>query len=176
LSWIPQYFLQSYKLNLTSSAFFAAGVFLGGVVGDTLGGVISDRIYERTHDRNKARRNLVVFGFLGSLVSMLPILFLHDVTMAALCLSAAFFFSEFTIGRMWAIPMHIAPRCAGSASGLMHTGSALAVIGRPAALQAIVPPRIGPSFVYAASTRASFSASSCTMALAPRCAAPWRAV
>src|SRR5437773_3505204 len=41
LAWIPQYFLQSYKLNLTSSAFFAAGVFLGGVVGDTVGGVVS---------------------------------------------------------------------------------------------------------------------------------------
>jgi sugar phosphate permease len=131
LAWIPQYFLQNYQLNLASSAFFAAGVFLAGVVGDTLGGVVSDRIYERTHDRNKARRNLVVLGFLGSLVSMLPILFLHDVTMAALSLSAAFFFSEFTIGPMWAIPMDIAPRYAGSASGLMNTGSALAAIVSP---------------------------------------------
>jgi MFS family permease len=131
LAWIPQYFLQNYHLNLASSAFFAAGVFLAGVVGDTLGGVVSDRIYERTHDRNKARRNLVVVGFLGSLISMLPILFLHDVTLAALSLSAAFFFSEFTIGPMWAIPMDIAPRYAGSASGLMNTGSALAAIVSP---------------------------------------------
>jgi sugar phosphate permease len=131
LAWIPQYFLQNYHLNLASSALFAAGVFLAGVVGDTLGGIVSDRIYERTHDRNKARRNLVVVGFLGSLVSMLPILVLHDVTWAALCLSVAFFFSEFTIGPMWAIPMDIAPRYAGSASGLMNTGSALAAIVSP---------------------------------------------
>jgi len=131
LAWIPQYFLQSYKLNLTSSAFFAAGVFLGGVVGDTLGGIVSDRIFEATGDRNKARRNMVVLGFLGSLVAMLPILFLHDVTLAAICLSIAFFFSEFTIGPMWAIPMDIAPRYAGSASGLMNTGSALAAIVSP---------------------------------------------
>jgi sugar phosphate permease len=131
LAWIPQYFLQSYHLNLTSSAFFAAGVFLGGVVGDTLGGVVSDRIYEKTGDRNKARRNLVVLGFLGSLASMLPILFVHDVSVAAICLSLAFFFSEFTIGPMWAIPMDIAPRYAGSASGLMNSGSALAAIVSP---------------------------------------------
>ena len=131
LAWIPSFFLQSYQLKLSDSALFAAGVFLGGVVGDALGGIVSDRIYERTRDRNKARRNLVVFGFLCSLVSMLPILFVHNVTWAALCLSSAFFFTEFTIGPMWAIPMDIAPRYAGSASGLMNSGSALAAIISP---------------------------------------------
>ena len=74
---------------------------------------------------------MVVLGFLGSRVSMLPILFLHDVTLAAISLSIAFFFAEFTIGPMWAIPMDIAPRYAGSASGLMNTGSALAAIVSP---------------------------------------------
>jgi MFS family permease len=123
--------LQSYRLNLKDSALFAAGVFFGGVVGDTLGGIVSDRIYERTNDRNKARRDLVVLGFLGSLLFMLPILFVHDVAIAAICLSVAFFFSEFTIGPMWAIPMDIAPRYSGSASGLMNTGSALAAILSP---------------------------------------------
>ncbi len=131
LSWIPQYFAQSFKLNLRDSAFFAAGVFFGGVVGDTLGGIVTDRVYEKTRSRDKARRNLVVFGFLASLASMLPILFIHDVTLAAICLSAAFFFSEFTIGPMWAIPMDIAPKFAGAASGLMNTGSALAAIISP---------------------------------------------
>jgi MFS family permease len=131
LSWIPQYFAQSYNLNLRNSALFAAGVFFGGVVGDTLGGVVTDRVYERTHSRDKARRNLVVFGFLASLASMLPILFVHDVTMATICLSAAFFFAEFTIGPMWAIPMDIAPKHSGTASGLMNTGSAFAAIVSP---------------------------------------------
>ena len=131
LSWIPQYFAQSYKLNLRDSALFAAGVFFGGVVGDTLGGVVTDRVYARTHDHNKARRNLVVAGFLCSLVSMLPILFVHEVTLAAIFLSAAFFFSEFTIGPMWAIPMDIAPKYSGTASGLMNSGSALAAIISP---------------------------------------------
>jgi len=92
---------------------------------------VSDRIFARTGDLNKARRNLVVFGFLCSLASMVPILFLHNLTWAAICLSSAFFFAEFTIGPMWAIPMDIAPRFSGSASGLMNTGSALAAIVSP---------------------------------------------
>lgn len=131
LAWIPQFFLHSYKLNLKNSALFSAGVFFAGVLGDTLGGVISDRIFKKTGSRNKARRNLVVIGFLCSLASMLPIVFIHDLNVAAICLSSAFFFSEFTIGPMWAIPMDIAPKFSGTASGLMNTGSALAAILSP---------------------------------------------
>jgi MFS family permease len=73
----------------------------------------------------------VVIGFLGSLASMLPILFVHDGTIAAVCLCAGFFCAEFTIGPMWAIPMDITPKFAGTASGLMNTGSALAAIISP---------------------------------------------
>jgi sugar phosphate permease len=131
LAWIPQFFLHSYKLDLKNSALFSAGVFFAGVVGDTLGGVLSDRIFEKTHSRDKARRNLVVVGFLCSLGFMVPIVFTHNLTLAAICLSLAFFFAEFTIGPMWAIPMDIAPKFSGSASGLMNTGSALAAILSP---------------------------------------------
>jgi MFS family permease len=131
LAWIPSYFFHNYQLNLKDSSLFSAGVFLAGVVGDTLGGVVSDRILVRTGDRNKARRNLVVAGFLCSLAAMVPILFVRDLTWVAICLSAAFFFSEFTIGPMWAIPMDIAPQYSGSASGIMNIGSPLAAIISP---------------------------------------------
>ena len=62
---------------------------------------------------------------------MIPILFSHNLNWAAVFLSLGFFFSEFTVGPMWAIPMDIAPRYSGSASGLMNTGSALAAILSP---------------------------------------------
>ena len=131
LAWIPSFFLHSYLLDLKNSAFYSAGVFFAGVVGNTLGGFVSDRIFALTNDRNKARRNLVVLGFLCSLASMIPLLFLRSLTGAAIFLSLGFFFAEFTIGPMWAIPMDIAPRFSGSASGLMNTGSALAAILSP---------------------------------------------
>jgi MFS family permease len=131
LAWIPSFFLHSYRLDLKSSALFSAGVFFAGVVGDTLGGITSDRILIKTGERLKARRNLVVAGFLCSLAAMVPVLFTRNLVWAAICLSLAFFFSEFTIGPMWAIPMDIAPRYSGSASGLMNIGSPLAAIISP---------------------------------------------
>jgi sugar phosphate permease len=131
LTWLPSFFMHGYKLNLKNSALFSSGVFLAGVIGDTVGGVVSDRILVRTGDRNKARRNLVIIGFLLSLAFMIPVLRSDNLTVVALCLSAAFFFAEFTIGPFWAIPMDIAPRFSGSASGLMNIGSALAAAVSP---------------------------------------------
>jgi sugar phosphate permease len=131
LTWLPSFFLHGYKLDLKRSALFASGVFLAGVVGDTVGGIVSDYIYQKTGNSNKARRNLVIFGFVLSLLFMIPVLRSHDLNTVALCLSSAFFFAEFTIGPFWAIPMDIAPRYSGSASGLMNVGSALAAAVSP---------------------------------------------
>ncbi len=131
LSWVPQFMQHAYGLNLKDSALFSSLVFVGGVVGDTLGGVVSDFVLRRTGNLLRARRDLVVAGMLGSLLCSVPILFVHDPLPAALALSGAFFFAEMTIGPMWAIPMDVAPRQAGTASGIMNTGSALAAILSP---------------------------------------------
>lgn len=131
LSWIPQYFLHNYQLDLKHSAWFASTVFIAGVIGDTLGGLVSDAVLRRTGSLKVARRNLVVLGMVGALISLLALLFVHTVELSALFLSLGFFFAEFTIGPMWAIPMDIAPKFSGTASGLMNTGSALAAIVSP---------------------------------------------
>jgi sugar phosphate permease len=131
LAWIPSFFVHNYGLNLKNSALFSASVFFAGVLGDLAGGLASDRIFARTRDLNKARRNLVVVSYLLSMSFMVPLLFVHDLTWAIVCLSAAFFFSEFTVGPMWAIPMDIVPQFSGAASGFMNTGSALAAILSP---------------------------------------------
>jgi len=131
LAWIPSFFMHSYHLDIKNSALFSSGVFFAGVVGDTLGGVVSDRILSKTGDRTMARRNLVVAGFVCSLQCMLLIFFVRSAFAAVICLSLGFFFAEFTIGPMWAIPMDIAPQFSGSASGLMNIGSPLAAIVSP---------------------------------------------
>jgi MFS family permease len=133
LTWIPQYFLHSYHMNLKNSALFSSGVFLAGVLGDTLGGNVTDWLLARTQNRTQARSYMVVVCNILTLGSLLPILFVHDATVAAICLSLGFFFAEMTIGPMWAIPMDIAPKYSGTASGLMNIGSALAAILSPVA-------------------------------------------
>jgi MFS family permease len=131
LSWLPLFFLHNYQLNLTDSALFSFGVFLAGVIGDTFGGVLSDNLFRRSGEVTKARRNVIVTGFLGCCLFWLPILFIHQLVIIATCLSMAFFFADMIVGPIWAVPMDIAPRYAGTASGLMNIGFGFAGIISP---------------------------------------------
>jgi len=131
LSWIPQYFLHSHNLDLAKSAIFASSVFFAGVLGDSLGGVVTDAILKRSGDLRAARSAMVAACMAMCFLSLLPLMFSHDLYISLACLSAGFFFAEMTIGPMWAVPMDIAPELCGTASGLMNTGSALAAIISP---------------------------------------------
>ncbi|PLZ00754.1 MFS transporter [Burkholderia sp. WAC0059] len=133
LAWIPQYFYHDYHLRLADSALFAAGVFSAGVLGDWLGGEATDRLLRRTRNPRIARNVLVSVCMFLTLLSLLPILLMSNLSLvtAALCLSGGFFFNEMTIGPMWSVSIDIAPNHAGTASGIMNIGASLAAIVSP---------------------------------------------
>jgi MFS family permease len=131
LSWIPQYFLHSQTLDLKKSGLYASCVFLAGVLGDTLGGIVTDKILKRTGNLRRARSSMVSVCMFLSMLSLIPLMFTHSQGISLLLLSGGFFFSEMTIGPMWATPMDIAPNHCGTASGIMNSGSALAAILSP---------------------------------------------
>jgi MFS family permease len=151
LTWIPSFFFQNYRLNLQSSALFASGVFLAGVVGDTLGGVASDALLRRTGSLVAARRYVIVAGFVGAFVFLLPVVLVHELNVAAICLSLAFLFLELIVGPIWSIPMDIAPRYAGSASGMMNFGFGFAGIISPFSFGYLVDRTGGWVFPFVAS-------------------------
>lgn len=126
ITWMPTFFLNEYKLDLTKAAFFSSAVLFAGVIGDTVGGVLSDWIYRRTGDAGTARVSVIVLGFLGSFACTLPILFIKDLYTIAACLAGAFFFAELIVAPIWAVPMDIAPEFSGTASGFMNFGFGLA--------------------------------------------------
>ena len=131
-SWIPPFFYENYHLNLQSSALFSMGVLFAGVVGDTVGGVFTDHLLRKTGSVLIARRRVLIIGFLGAFVCFLPVMLVHDLTVATIGLSLAFFFSELIVAPIWAIPMDIAPRYAGTASGMMNFGFGAAGLISPA--------------------------------------------
>jgi MFS family permease len=133
LNWLPSFFLHEYNLEIARSALFSSAVFSAGVGGDFLGGVLSDSILRRTGNVRMARRNVIVAGFVASGLFLLPIFITRDLTVIVLSLAAAFFCAELVIGPMWSIPMDIAPKFSGTASGFMNTGSAVAAVLSPMA-------------------------------------------
>jgi sugar phosphate permease len=130
-TWLPVFFLHSYHLNIKTSAIFSSGVFFAGVVGDAMGGVISDRILRRTDSLWQARSVFISIAFICSVACLLPVLFTHNISFVTSSLSGAFFFLELSVAPIWLVAMDIAPAYAGTASGLINAGSAIAGILSP---------------------------------------------
>jgi MFS family permease len=131
LTWMPTYFVQSYGLDLAHMALFSFCVNGSGLLGDMAGGFLTDFIGRRTGNMLLARRAVIVLSFLGACACVMPLLFVHNLTVAVVSLAATFFFLELLIGPIWAVPMDVAPQYAGSASGIMMLGSGIASIISP---------------------------------------------
>ena len=138
LFWLPSFFKEGEKLQLSSTALYSFAVFLAGVVGDMLGGSISDHLLRRTGNIVFARRSVVLLAYLGTIAALVPVVYIRGLIPVTICLRLGFFFLELAIGPMWAIPMDIAPKFSGTASGLMNFGSAVAAIVSPIAFGKIV--------------------------------------
>jgi MFS family permease len=138
LTWLPTFFAEGYRLDLKASAFFTSGVFLAGMLGDTAGGVLSDAILKKTGDVNRARRDAIIVGFAGSMVFLVPVLFIHDALAITFALGASLFFLEMTEGPIWAVPIDVAPNFAGIAGGIMSTAAGLAAVSSPVAFGIMV--------------------------------------
>jgi MFS family permease len=131
LNWLPSFFQNNFHLNLKDSALFTGGTFLVGVVGNTLGGMISDGILRRTGSILKARRNVMAVALFAAGAFLVPLLVFRDQLVVTACLVTALFCTEMMVGALWSVPMHIAPRYAGIASGMMNCGYGVAGIISP---------------------------------------------
>ena len=137
-TWLPIFFLHGQHLDLMKSAYFSSGVFCAAVLGDVSGGLISDQILRRTGNVVAARQNVIAISLLGGLAFLVPLMLSKNLIVITACLAGASFFSELTIGPIWAVPMDIAPEFTGTASGMMNAASAVAGILSPIAFGWVV--------------------------------------
>jgi MFS family permease len=126
LNWVPTYFSSRYGMKIESSAIFSTLVLLGGTLGTMMGGVLSDWHFRLTKNRLRARRDVIVFGFLSSIVGLVPLLFSNDLTLNAAGLGLAFFLSELADSPLWLVGAEVAPKHAGTSSALTFAGMAVA--------------------------------------------------
>jgi ACS family D-galactonate transporter-like MFS transporter len=126
LTWLPSYLSDARGFKLDRIALMTTLPLLGGVVGDTLGGVISDTIFRRTGRLRLARRTLLVVGLGGAFAFILPAIVTGSALAAVYLLAAAFFFLELTNAVLWTLPLDIAGQYAGTAGGIMNTGFGVA--------------------------------------------------
>ncbi|MGF6267314.1 MFS family permease [Paraburkholderia youngii] len=129
LDWMPLYFMHTFHLNIKKAVVFTSGVFVAGVIGDLVGGMVSDRLLRRTGNVKLARSYLVASCMALTALSLVPVVLLHDPMISLIFLAAAMFFNEMNVGPMWAIPMDVAYDRSGTASGIMSgTGFTAAIV------------------------------------------------
>ena len=126
LTWLPSYLSDSRGFALDQMALMTMLPLLAGVVGDTLGGVISDAIFRRTGNLRLARRTLLVVGLGGAFAFIVPAIVTGSALGAVCLLATAFFFLELTNAVLWTLPIDIAGQFAGTAGGMMNTGFGVA--------------------------------------------------
>jgi ACS family D-galactonate transporter-like MFS transporter len=153
LTWLPSYLSDARKFEPGQIALMTMLPLMGGVVGDTLGGVMSDAIFRRTGNLRFARRAPLVVGLAGALAFMVPAIVIESAVSAVVLLAAAFFFLELTNAVLWTLPLDIAHTYAGTAGGMMNTGFGVAGMISPVVFGVLIE-RTGhyelPLFISAA--------------------------
>jgi MFS family permease len=107
VSWLPLYFTNQHGTNLKNSALLTSALFFAGLIGNTVGGVVSDRILRKTGRNRLARCSVIAASLLGAAAFITPTMFLDDLRYVVPLLAGAMFFLELTIAPMYAIPMDI---------------------------------------------------------------------
>jgi sugar phosphate permease len=138
LNWLPSFFGQNFHLDLKNSAVFSAGILLGGVAGDILGGLLSDYIYKRTGKLTLARTRLIQVSFVLAFSCLTVVLFSSNLMLVSIALTVTFFLAELAVAPLWLITMDVAPKYSGTAGGFLSVGFAAAAILSPIAFGAVV--------------------------------------
>jgi MFS family permease len=131
ISWIPLYFVNRFHLDINSTAMRTATALIAGVIGDTVGGLASDWLLEKTGSKLIARNVFIALCLLLAAACLSATMFTSNINAVTLLLFTAFFCSEAVCGPIWAVPMDITREYAGIAGGIMNSGFAIAGVVSP---------------------------------------------
>ena len=125
LTWYPTYLLEYRHLSLKSIGVVASFPLLAGVIGDVVGGSLTDAVYRKTGRLKFARRIVAVPALLTSGLFLLPAAMTDSVWTAVICLAVSFFSLELVVGPAWAVPMDVGGEFSGTVAAVMNTAGAV---------------------------------------------------
>ncbi len=126
LTWYPTYLREYRHLTLQALGLIGSLPLVAGMLGDVVGGYLSDLLLKRTGNATLARRAVAAPGFLLAGVFVVPAAMTESPGISILCLALSFFFLEFVIGPSWAVPMDVGGQFSGTVTGVMVMAGALA--------------------------------------------------
>jgi sugar phosphate permease len=152
LTWFPTYLLEYRHLSLKAVGLLASVPLVTAMIGDIVGGALTDTLFRRTKRLKFSRRIVAAPALLGAAVFLIPAAMTSDAMTAIICLAASNFFLEMVLGPAWAVPMDVAGPSSGTVTGVMNMTGAVGASISPLVFGMLVQRGswIAPFFVTAA--------------------------
>uniref|UniRef100_A0A0C9RW65 TSA: Wollemia nobilis Ref_Wollemi_Transcript_9588_2211 transcribed RNA sequence n=1 Tax=Wollemia nobilis TaxID=56998 RepID=A0A0C9RW65_9CONI len=126
LTWMPTYYNQVLKFNLTESGLFCVLPWLTMALCANLGGWIADTLVSRGLSITTVRKVMQSIGFLGPAFFLTQLSHVKSPAMAVLCMTCSQGSDAFSQSGLYCNHQDIGPRYAGVLLGLSNTAGVLA--------------------------------------------------
>ncbi|KAK9159017.1 hypothetical protein Scep_005591 [Stephania cephalantha] len=126
LTWMPTYYNQVLKFNLTESGLFCVLPWLTMAVSANIGGWIADTLVSRGVSVTTVRKIMQTIGFLGPAFFLTQLSHVDSPAMGVLCMACSQGTDAFSQSGLYSNHQDIAPRYAGVLLGLSNTAGVLA--------------------------------------------------
>ncbi|CAJ1950155.1 unnamed protein product [Sphenostylis stenocarpa] len=126
LTWMPTYYNQVLKFNLTESGLFCVLPWLTMAIFANIGGWIADTLVSKGFSITSVRKIMQSIGFLGPAFFLTQLSHVRTPAMAVLCMACSQGSDAFSQSGLYSNHQDIGPRYAGVLLGLSNTAGVLA--------------------------------------------------
>ncbi|TYH99973.1 hypothetical protein ES332_A11G101600v1 [Gossypium tomentosum] len=126
LTWMPTYYNQVLKFNLTESGLLCVLPWLTMAAFANIGGWIADTLVSRGLSITAVRKIMQSIGFLGPAFFLTQLSYVRTPAMAVLCMACSQGSDAFSQSGLYSNHQDIGPRYAGVLLGLSNTAGVLA--------------------------------------------------
>jgi sugar phosphate permease len=110
LNFLPLYLTKAYHVKLSALGIYASIPWVGGIVGDVLGGYITKKLAEKgITSPMDAKRALIAVCAICAAIAVIVVPFVHNLTFTITLLTLALFFISAITGSAWALAGDVAP-------------------------------------------------------------------
>ncbi|MSQ97379.1 MAG: MFS transporter [Gemmataceae bacterium] len=118
---LPSYLVEEHKLSPLTMGLLTPLVLMGGAAGGIIGGILNDKLIQRTGNRRWARSGVAFTGkFVAACLVMLSMLF-DDVWLIIAILVAVRVFSDWSLPTQWAAVTDMGGRAGATLFGIVNT-------------------------------------------------------
>jgi MFS family permease len=138
VSLIGAYFLRVRGVDMARTGWLASLPLWGGALGGITGGWLNDRLIAATGSRRWSRSSV---GFAGKAIGCLGLVMMlgqTDATMAAVCLMAAKFFSDWSQPTVWGTCTDMGGRYSATLFSIINTAGTLGGVVMPLVFGALL--------------------------------------